>query len=118
MSACYCGDGACIMRTHGLADGFHCVRQAAEADRERLRRDVELGRHERELHTAHQQRWLAELNEARAQRDQLRKALVGIVGADGDELKQLEAVIRATTASDADKTVSLNGIHALIATLP
>ena len=49
----------------------------------------------------------------------LRSALVGLVGADGEhELKQMEAAMRVLPAPDADKAVSINAIHALLATLP
>lgn len=49
----------------------------------------------------------------------LRSALIGLIGADTeDELKQMEAVIRTLPAPEADKTVSINAIHALLATIP
>lgn len=49
----------------------------------------------------------------------LRAALVGLVGVDGrEELEQMEAVIRQSPAPDDDKVAALNGIHALLATLP
>lgn len=53
------------------------------------------------------------------QRDQLRAALVGLVGVDGRaELEQLEAVMRLMPAPAADKAATIDAIHALIATLP
>lgn len=49
--------------------------------------------------------------------ERLRSALAGLVGADSrSELEQMEAVIRLAPAPDEDKTVSINAIHALIAT--
>ncbi len=50
-----------------------------------------------------------------AQRDQLRKALADLIGAESvEELLQMEAIIRITAAPDADKVVALNAIHALL----
>lgn len=49
----------------------------------------------------------------------LRKALVGLVGDDGrEQLEAMEVVMRTLAATDADKAVSINAIHALLATLP
>jgi hypothetical protein len=82
-------------------------------------------------------RWLLEQNRAQAleivrmltqhaddiasferQRARLRAALVGLVGVDGkDELEQMEAVMRLTPAPAQDKAVTIDAIHALIATL-
>jgi hypothetical protein len=49
----------------------------------------------------------------------LRAALVGLVGVDGRaELEQLEAYTRALLpATDADKAVMIDAIHALLTTL-
>jgi len=48
----------------------------------------------------------------------LRKALVGLVGADTkEELEKMEAAIRILPAPDADKAVTINAIHALLDTL-
>ena len=48
----------------------------------------------------------------------LRNALVGLLGVDGEnELKELEIGIRLASAPDADRTVALNAIHALLATI-
>jgi hypothetical protein len=48
----------------------------------------------------------------------LRAALVGLVGADSEqELRQMEATMRLLPAPDADKAVSINAIHALLATM-
>lgn len=58
------------------------------------------------------------MRKAEADRDLLRKALVGLIDADGDELAGLEANVRLLPAPDADKVAMLNGIHALRATLP
>lgn len=52
------------------------------------------------------------------ERDRLRAALVGVIGADGPELEVMEAVIRAAIAPAEDKAVSIDAIHALLATLP
>ncbi|MEY2632458.1 MAG: hypothetical protein RIR00_1112 [Pseudomonadota bacterium] len=47
----------------------------------------------------------------------LRAALVGLVGADDeDELRQMEAALRLLPAPDSDKAVTINAIHALLAT--
>jgi hypothetical protein len=49
----------------------------------------------------------------------LRSALVGLVGADSaEELRQMEVNIRLLPAPAEDKAVSINAIHALLATLP
>ena len=49
----------------------------------------------------------------------LRAALVGLIGADGaEELRQIEATMRLLPAPAEDKAVSINAIHALLATLP
>jgi len=45
---------------------------AVEAERDALKRDTELTVHERALHYIHQQKWLKELIEAKAERDALR----------------------------------------------
>ncbi len=48
----------------------------------------------------------------------LRAALVGLIGADTEqELRQMEAAMRVLPAPDADKAVSINAIHALLATM-
>lgn len=48
----------------------------------------------------------------------LRAALVALIGADGkNDLQQMEAVLRQLPAPEADKAVSINAIHALLATL-
>jgi len=47
----------------------------------------------------------------------LRAALVGLIGADSEqELRQMEATMRLLPAPEADKAVSINAIHALLAT--
>lgn len=49
----------------------------------------------------------------------LRTALVGLIGCDGKtDLEQMEAALRILPAPEADKAVSINAIHALLATLP
>jgi len=48
----------------------------------------------------------------------LRAALVGLIGADTEaELRVMEATMRMLPAPDADKAVSINAIHALLATM-
>lgn len=49
------------------------------------------------------------------QRDMLRKALSGLIGAESkEELQAMEALIRITHAPDEDKAAALNAIHALL----
>ena len=49
----------------------------------------------------------------------LRAALVGLIGADTEqELREMEATMRLLPAPEADKAVSINAIHALLATMP
>ena len=48
----------------------------------------------------------------------LRAALAGLIGADSEqELRQMETTMRLLPAPDADKAVSINAIHALLATM-
>lgn len=48
----------------------------------------------------------------------LRSALAGLIGADTEaELRQMEAVMRTLPTPDADKAISINAIHALLATM-
>ncbi len=48
----------------------------------------------------------------------LRAALVGLIGADGeDDLRQMEAAMRMLPVPEEDKAVSINAIHALLATM-
>lgn len=50
-------------------------------------------------------------------RNRLRSALVGLVGAsEPGDLRQMEAAIRVLPAPDEDKAATINAIHALIAT--
>lgn len=59
------------------------------------------------------------LNQAWQERDRLRAALVGVIGADGREaLEAMAAVIRAAVAPADDTAVSIDAIHALLDTLP
>jgi hypothetical protein len=54
-----------------------------------------------------------------AQRDKLRAALAALVGVDGrEDLEQMEVVMRLMAAPAQDKAVTIDAIHALIATLP
>ncbi len=56
------------------------------------------------------------LRAAEATIERLRSALVGIVGeSDPESLRAMEAVVRLAPAPDADKAVTLNAIHALLA---
>ncbi len=49
----------------------------------------------------------------------LRSALVGLMGVDGaQELRQMEVAVRHLPAPESDRAVSINAIHALIATFP
>lgn len=49
----------------------------------------------------------------------LRSSLIGLIGAENElELKQLEAGIRLMPAPAADKAAMIDGIHALLATMP
>ena len=53
------------------------------------------------------------------QRDQLRAALVGMIGADGrEELGQMRSIVALTAPSGTERDIALAGIDALIATLP
>lgn len=48
----------------------------------------------------------------------LRSALVGFIGSDSEqELRAMESTMRLLPAPDADKAVSINAIHALLATM-
>lgn len=52
-----------------------------------------------------------------AERDRLRAALVGLVGASAaDELKAMEMMMRSLPAPAEDKEATINAIHALLAT--
>ena len=58
------------------------------------------------------------MRKAEADIAMLRAALVGLIGVDGeDELRQMETTMRLLPAPDADKAVSINAIHALLATV-
>jgi hypothetical protein len=49
----------------------------------------------------------------------LRNALIGLIGAsDKVGLEQMELFMRLTPAPEEDKAVSINAIHALLATMP
>lgn len=70
--------------------------------------------------------WIAQLfadshpmRKAEADIALLRSALVGLIGFDTEaELGQMEATIRLLPAPEADKAISINAIHALLATMP
>lgn len=52
-----------------------------------------------------------------ADKAMLRKALIGLIGAESRvELEQMEAVMGLLPVPDADKAISINAIHALLAT--
>ena len=54
--------------------------------------------------------------QAERERDQLRAALVGLIGVDGrEELEQMEAVMRLMPAPAEDKAATIDAIHALLA---
>lgn len=54
-----------------------------------------------------------------AERNLLRSALVAIVGVDGrQDLEAMEAVLRLAPGPMEDKGTAIDGIHALLATLP
>ena len=49
----------------------------------------------------------------------LRKALIGLVGVESKaELEQIEIGLRLAPVPDADRAVSINAVHALLATMP
>lgn len=53
------------------------------------------------------------------QRDILRAALIGLVGADDPaELRSMELVMRGLPAPEADKAATINAIHALLEMAP
>jgi hypothetical protein len=59
------------------------------------------------------------MRKAEADIAMLRAALTGLVGADTEsELRQMEATMRLLPAPEEDKAVSINAIHALLATIP
>lgn len=59
-----------------------------------------------------------EVRQLRTDNTKLRKALVGLVGADGLELDGMEALIRISPhAPEEDRAVTINAIHALRETL-
>lgn len=58
------------------------------------------------------------MRKAEADIAMLRAALAGLVGADSEQdLRQMEAAMRMLPAPDADNVVSINAIHALLATM-
>lgn len=58
------------------------------------------------------------MRKAEADISMLRSALAGLIGADSEqELRQMEVAMRLLPAPDADKAVSINAIHALLATM-
>lgn len=59
------------------------------------------------------------LRKAESDIEKLRAALIGLVGAGTEqELQQMEAALQLLPAPDEDKAVSVNAIHALLATMP
>jgi hypothetical protein len=62
---------------------------------------------------------MQEKRAAEKQRDQLRSALVGLVGVDGRaDLEQMEAMMRMVPQPAQDRAATIDAVHALIATLP
>ncbi len=60
-----------------------------------------------------------ELDKARSDIAMLRSALAGLIGADSEtELRAMESAMRLLPAPEQDKMVSINAIHALLATIP
>ena len=60
----------------------------------------------------------AEIHRLTEDNELLRSALAGLIGADTEtELRQMEVAMRLLPAPDADKAVSINAIHALLATM-
>jgi len=58
------------------------------------------------------------LNFSEAKIQKLRKALIGLIGAETkEELEQMELYFRSIPAPEQDKIVSINAIHALIETI-
>ena len=58
------------------------------------------------------------LRKAEADIALLRSALAGLIGVSSEpELRQMEGVMRSLPVPDADKAVSINAIHALLATI-
>ena len=54
-----------------------------------------------------------------AERDRLRAALVGVIGESSREgLEAMEIAMRVMPAPAEDKAVSIDAIHALLATMP
>ena len=59
------------------------------------------------------------LRKAEADIALLRAALIGLIGGETKaELEGMELAMRAIPAPEADKAVSINAIHALLATMP
>lgn len=59
------------------------------------------------------------LRKAEADIALLRSALAGLIGVNSEaELRQMEGVMRSLPIPDTDKAVSINAIHALLATIP
>lgn len=59
------------------------------------------------------------LREAEMKIDKLRMALIGLVGeSDPMALKGMELAMRSLPAPEEDKAVTINAIHALLATTP
>jgi uncharacterized coiled-coil DUF342 family protein len=80
-----------------------------------LRRDWrEQSESEAHVHATEITQLVREVSAMRQERDQLRAALVKLVGVDGrEELEQLEAVMRLMPAPAEDKSATIDAIHAL-----
>ncbi len=58
------------------------------------------------------------LREAELKIEKLRKALIGLVGAEEkEELEEMEVGMRLVPAPESDKIASINAIHALLETV-
>lgn len=56
-----------------------------------------------------------ELRTNTSSNEQMRKALIGLIGAESvDELQRMEVMLRSSVVPEADKKVTINAIHALI----
>jgi hypothetical protein len=59
------------------------------------------------------------MREVEADRDRLRKALVGLVGAsEPNELRAMELAMRTLPVPDEDRAATINAIHALLPLQP
>ena len=107
--------GQYSLRTRPVSE-VECAMQAeiAELRSENARLKSALLTNDTTIESANNAAGMLEAENAR-----LRSALVGLIGADSEqELRQMEATMRLLPAPEEDKAVSINAIHALLATLP